>query len=285
MDSGLADKVVLVTGASGGLGEEMARAFAREGACVVLHCHLRRQAAEALADQLKPADCFVVGADLTNEDEVARLWRDVEGRLGPIEIVVANAGVWVPDDVPIQDMTMEQWDRTVATDLTAVFVCMREFFRGIKRHALRDPAAVLIGSTAAVFGEAGHVDYAAAKGGLVYGFLLSLKNEIVRLAPHGRVNAVCPGWTRTPMTEEFTADAEIVCRAVQTIPLRKVGQPPDVASSVVFLASNRLAGHITGQMLMVSGGMEGRVLYERSEIDPQQACADTTDYIDRREQS
>lgn len=283
METGLADKVVLVTGASGGLGEEIARALAREGARVVLHYHLRRQAAEALADQLKPADCIVVGADLTNDDEVARLWRDVEDQLGPIEIVVANAGVWVPDDVPIHDMAMEQWDRTVAADLTAVFLCMREFLRGVKRHEVRDPAVVLIGSTAAVFGEAGHVDYAAAKGGLVYGFLLSLKNEIARLAPHGRVNAVCPGWTRTPMTEEFTADPDIVRRAVQTIPLRKVGQPPDVASAVVFLASNRLAGHITGQMLMVSGGMEGRVLYEPSEIDPQQACADTTGDTGRKE--
>jgi 3-oxoacyl-[acyl-carrier protein] reductase len=281
METGLADKVVLVTGASGGLGAEMARAFAREGARVVLHYHSRRQAAQALADELKPADCIVVGADLTDEDEVARLWNDVEEKFGPIEIVVANAGIWVPDDVPIHCMTLEQWKRTVASDLTAVFLCMREFFRGIERHALREPSAVLIGSTAAVFGEAGHVDYAAAKGGLVYGFLLSLKNEIARLAPRGRVNAVCPGWTRTPMTEEFTADPEIVCRAVQTIPLRKVGQPADVASAVVFLASGRLAGHITGQMLMVSGGMEGRVLYEPSEIDPRQACTGTADYSDR----
>jgi 3-oxoacyl-[acyl-carrier protein] reductase len=280
MDTGLADRVVLVTGASGGLGAEMARAFAREGARVVLHYHSRRQAAQELADQLKPGDCIVVGADLTNEDEVARLWHEVEEQLGPIEIVVANAGIWVPDDIPIHRMTLEQWNRTVANDLTAAFLCMREFFRGIKRHALRDPAAVLIGSTAAVFGEAGHVDYAAAKGGLVYGFLLSLKNEIARLAPRGRVNAICPGWTRTPMTEEFTADPDIVCRALQTIPLRKVGQPPDVASAVLFLASGRLAGHITGQMLMVSGGMEGRVLYDPNEIDPRQACAGTTDYVD-----
>lgn len=271
MDTDLPDKVVLITGASGGLGAEMARAFARERARVVLHYHTRQDAARALADELGTADCVVVGADLTNESEVASLWEEAEAQLGPIEIVVANAGVWVPDDVPIHRMTLQQWNDTVASDLTSAFLCMREFFRGIERHRLVDPAAVLIGSTAAVFGEAGHVDYASAKAGLVYGFLLSLKNEITRLAPRGRVNAVCPGWTLTPMTEKFAADPDIIRRALQTIPLRKVGQPEDVASAVMFLASNQLAGHISGQMMLVSGGMEGRVLNEPNEIDPQKA--------------
>jgi len=271
MDTDLTDKVVLITGASGGLGAEMARAFAREQARVVLHYHARQDAAQALADKLAPADCVALGADLTSESDVASLWKEAEARLGPIEIVVANAGIWVPDDVPIHRMTLDQWNQTVSADLTSVFLCMREFFRGIERHQIMDPAAVLIGSTAAVFGEAGHVDYAAAKAGLVYGFLLSLKNEIARLAPRGRVNAVCPGWTLTPMTEKFAADPDIIRRALQTIPLRKVGQPHDVASAVLFLASSQLAGHISGQMLLVSGGMEGRVLNELDEIDPQKA--------------
>ena len=268
MHTGLTNKVVLITGASGGLGAEMVRIFADEGARVILHYHSQKAVADALAAQLAPADCCTLGADLTDEQQVSRLWQEAEDRLGPVEIVVANAGIWVPEDVPIHEMSLHQWNGTVATDLTSVFLCMREFFRGIRRHELRDPSAVLIGSTAAAFGEAGHADYAAAKGGLVYGFLLTLKNEIARLAPGGRANAVCPGWTLTPMTEQFAADPDIIRRALRTMPLRKVGQPSDVASAVVFLASSRLAGHITGQMLMVSGGMEGRVLYDPDEIGP-----------------
>ena len=100
----------------------------------------------------------------------------------------------------------------------------------------------------------------------MHGFLLSLKNEIARLAPCGRVNAVCPGWTVTPMTKEFTNQPEIVRRALQTMPLRKIGQPSDVASAVLFFSSTPLAGHISGQALMTSGGMEGRVLYAPDEI-------------------
>lgn len=270
MDAGLTGKVALVTGASGGLGSEMVRALAGEGARLVVHYHRRQNAAAQLAEAIAPAEAAVIGADLTCEEAVARLWREAERALGPIEIVVANAGIWLPDEVPIRQMALEQWQRTVATDLTAVFLCMREFFRGIERHGLVDPSAVLIGSTAAVFGEAGHADYAAAKAGLIYGLLLSLKNEITRLAPRGRVNAVCPGWTATPMTEAFMADPQIVRRALQTVPLRKVGRPSDVASAVLFLASSRLAGHITGQVLVTSGGMEGRVLHEADQIDPRQ---------------
>lgn len=271
MDTGLSGRVVLITGASGGLGSELVRGFAGERARVVIHYHRRRDAATALAHEFPPAEHVVVGADLTREDDVVRLWREGEGQLGPIEIVVANAGIWVPDPVPIHRMTLEQWDLTMKVDLTSVFLCMREFFRGIERHSLRDPAAVLMGSTAAVFGEAGHADYAAAKGGLVHGLLLSLKNEIARLAPRGRVNAVCPGWTVTPMTDKFAGKPRVVRRALQTMALRKIGRPTDVTSAALFLASSCLAGHVSGQVLMTSGGMEGRVLYGPDEIDLSEA--------------
>jgi 3-oxoacyl-[acyl-carrier protein] reductase len=122
-----------------------------------------------------------------------------------------------------------------------------------------------------VFGEAGHADYAAAKAGVIYGLARSLKNEICRLAPHGRVNVVCPGWTFTPLTQRFTADPARVRRVLQTIPLRKIGRAHDVAMTVVYLASSHLAGHVSGQVLTVSGGMEGRVLYSPEEIDPEKA--------------
>lgn len=266
METGLDQRRVLVTGASGGIGGEIVRAFLGEGAWVAAHYHRNRdRALQALHSCA--GKWTLVAADLTKEREVSDLFGQVERELGPIEVLVANAGYWRPEDVPLHDMTLDQWNQTLAIDLTAVFLCLREFFRGIVRHRQPDPAAVLIGSTAGIFGEAGHADYAAAKAALTYGLLNSLKNEICRIAPRGRVNAVCPGWIVTPMVETFTSDPAHVQRVLQTIPLRKVGRPSDVAAAVVYLASSRLAGHVSGQILTVSGGMEGRVLYRPEEID------------------
>jgi 3-oxoacyl-[acyl-carrier protein] reductase len=120
---------------------------------------------------------------------------------------------------------------------------------------------VLVGSTAGLVGEAGHADYAAAKSAVLHGLLLSLKNEIVRIAPLGRVNAVSPGWTESPMTREALSE-EHVRRVTRTMPLRKVARPEDVARQVVVLASDELSGHVSGQVVSVAGGMEGRVLHE-----------------------
>jgi 3-oxoacyl-[acyl-carrier protein] reductase len=266
MDSGLAGHVVLVTGASGGIGGEIARLFAAEGARVVLHFGRHKDRALALAEELGAAS-IALGADLTNEADVQRLFSDAQSKVGPIDVLVANAGLWPPENAPVVQMPLEQWRRTIDVNLTSVFLSAREFFRGIARYGLEEPAAVLIGSTAGIFGEAGHADYAAAKAGLAYGLTGTLKNEICRLAPRGRVNAVCPGWTFTPMTDRFKAQSDQVRRALQTMPLRKIARPRDVAMAVLYLASSRLSGHVTGQILTVAGGMEGRVLYQPDEID------------------
>jgi 3-oxoacyl-[acyl-carrier protein] reductase len=257
----------MVTGASGGIGQEVVRAFVQEGARVIAHFGRHGERAKALAKELG-AKCVPLGADLTRETEVARLFAEARTAAGPIQVLIANAGYWPPDNVPLERMTLEQWNHTLATNLTAVFLCMREFFRGIVQDRVADPSAVLIGSTAGIFGEAGHADYAAAKAGLTYGLARSLKNELCRLVPRGRINVVCPGWTFTPMTERFTDDPARVRRILQTIPLRKVGRSHDVAMAVLYLASSRVSGHLTGQVLTVAGGMEGRVLYREDEVDP-----------------
>src|SRR5215813_12562035 len=202
MDTNLSNRVVMVTGASGGIGGEVVRAFVREGARVVAHFAEHGERAERLAHELG-ASCVPLGADLT-------LFAEVEVGLGPVDVLVANAGHWPEEDVPLHQMTLKQWNDTLAVNLTSAFLCAREFFRGIVRHRLQDPAVVLIGSTAGIFGEGGHIDYAAAKAGLIYGLARSLKNEICRLAPRGRVNVVAPGWTLTPHSHKFTSDPERV---------------------------------------------------------------------------
>jgi 3-oxoacyl-[acyl-carrier protein] reductase len=247
MDLALAGKRVLVTGASGGIGGACARAFAAEGAEVVAHYHRGRERAEALGN------VQVVGADLTKEDEVTRMFTEA----GKLDVCAAVAGVWPSEDVPVSEMSLERWRATLDENLTSVFLTARGFLAQLEG----DGALVLIGSTAGIFGEAGHADYAAAKSGVLGGLLLSLKNEVVRRSPGVRVNAVAPGWTESPMTRGHVSD-EQVSRISRTMALRKVAQPEDVAAQVVALASPVISGHVTGQVVTVAGGMEGRVVHD-----------------------
>ena len=238
MDLGLAGKRALVTGASGGIGQAVARELAAEGVEVVAHYHRNREAAEALGG-------LAVGADLRDEAQVEALF----AAAGPLDLCVANAGVWPSEDVPVAELPLERWRATIDGNLTATFLTARGF------ALQRGDALVLIGSTAGRFGEAGHADYAAAKAAIGHGLLLSLKNE---MAP-ARVNVVAPGWTVSPMTEASLTD-ELVDRVTATMPLRKVARTEDIARTVAFLLSDRAAGHITGEVVTVAGGMEGRLL-------------------------
>ena len=258
METGLRGKGVLVTGGSGGIGSACVRAFAAEGARVAIHFHSGRERAEALADEVGGAP--TISADLRDEAAVDRLFAAARAELGAVDVCAAVAGVWPPEDVPVWDLTLERWEETVRANLTATFLTARGFLREVERTG--HGSLVLVGSTAGLFGEAGHADYAAAKSAIVGGLLLSLKNEIVRIAPRARVNAVCPGWTESPMTRSSLADPELVGRISRTMPLRKVATPEDVAAQVVVLASDELSGHVTGQVVTVAGGMEGRVLHD-----------------------
>jgi 3-oxoacyl-[acyl-carrier protein] reductase len=257
MDSGLVGKRVLVTGASGGIGAACATAFATEGCRVAVHYHRGRERAEAVAAELDKA--VVVQADLTDEDDVERLFAELRGELGGIDVCAAVAGVWPEEDLPAWELPLERWEATVRSNLTATFLTARGFLREVERQG--HGSLVLLGSTAGIFGEAGHSDYAAAKSAIVVGLLLSLKNEVVRIAPRARVNAVCPGWTVSPMTRSTLEDPAVLDRATRTMALRKAAEPEDIARQVVVLASDELAGHVTGQVVVVAGGMEGRLLH------------------------
>ncbi len=257
MQTGLEDKGVLVTGASGGIGAACAQAFAAEGARVVVHYHRGEERARDVAAELGGAPVF--GADLTDEREVDRLFSESRTALGRIDVCAAVAGVWPSEDVPVWQLPLERWEATLRQNLTSTFLTARGFLREVEHNGAG--SLVLVGSTAGLVGEAGHADYAAAKSAVLEGLLLSLKNEIVRVAPRGRVNAVAPGWTESPMTRGHV-DPESIRRVSRTMALRKVARPEDVARQVVVLASDELSGHVTGQVVVVAGGMEGRVLHE-----------------------
>ena len=248
METGLAGKRVLVTGGSGGIGAACVRLFAAEGAEVITHYHRGRERAEAAGG------ASVAGADLTDEADVERLFAEA----GPLDVCAAIAGVWPAGDVPVWELALERWRETVDANLTATFLTARAF---LAQLGDREGSLVLCGSTAGLIGEAGHADYAAAKSAILGGLLLSLKNEVVRRNGRCRVNAVAPGWTESPMTRGLV-DPEQVRRISRTMALRKVATPDDVAAQVVALASPRISGHVTGQVVTIAGGMEGRVVHE-----------------------
>ncbi len=271
MDTSLNGKVVLVTGAAGGIGSAIARQFAAEGARLVLHYRTGRSRINELQRALSRDKCLAARADLTKESEVADLFRAAVERFGRVDTLVANAGSWETRDVPLHRMSLRQWRQTLDGVLTTTFLSLREFLRLVARQKAGN--AVLIASTAAVFGEAGHADYAAGKAGIAYGLTRSLKNEMARLAPHrrdycgGRINCLCPGWTVVPRLAARLGDHQTIRKVTATMALPQLGRPEDVAHAAVFLASDTLARHLTGQLLVIAGGMEGRWLWRPEEVD------------------
>jgi 3-oxoacyl-[acyl-carrier protein] reductase len=271
MNTNLAGKVILITGASGGIGSAIARKFAGEGAKLVLHCHRNRKGARKLQRELEAGESIVVAADLTKESQVTKLFARAVNQFGRVDTLVANAGSWETRDVPLRRLPLNQWRMTLDGVLTSTFLCVREFFRLVAKQKCGN--AVLIGSTAAVFGEAGHADYAAAKAAIAFGLTRTLKNELSRLAPHtrnycgGRINCVCPGWTVVPRNATKLTNANTVRNVTATMALPQIARPDDIANAVVFLSSDALARHITGQTLVIAGGMEGRLLWQPGEMD------------------
>lgn len=260
MNADLSETNVLITGASGGIGAAAARAFAAEGARVALHYHSNRPGAEALQKELG-AQAVLAGAELRDVRQTSQMFKSAVAALGRIDALVVNAGIWVAEPAPLHEMSWAQWRTTLDVNLHGAFTVCRAFLKHLAAVPRASASIVIVASTAALFGEAGHTDYAASKAALAYGLTPSLKNEIVRLCPRGRVNCVCPGWTVTPMTAQQAADPALVARVTATVPLRKLATAEEVADAIVFLSSDRLAGHISGAILPVAGGMEGRLLH------------------------
>ena len=253
MNSNLEGKVVLVTGGAGGIGSVISKSFAKQGARVIIHYNNSKDNAEKISKQI---DGLAVNADLTDPKQTEELFKHVIEKEGKIDICIANAGKYPKDYAPLWEIENTRWDNTISTNLSLAFNTSRYFLK----HAseTKKGSLVLIGSTAGIYGEAGHADYAAAKGAITSGLLRTLKNDAALIGNGVRVNAIAPGWTVSQKRIDEGLDQKRVERITSTMSLKKLGKPEDVANSAIMLASDSLSGHITGQVIEIAGGMEGR---------------------------
>lgn len=268
MKTGLENQTIVVTGGLGGIGIAVVEILIKEQAKIVLHYRTKRENFDEIEQKMQNAniDFLMIQADLNEETQVTDLFNQVTEKFGRIDGLVNNAGIWPEIHTPIHEMKLSQWQKTLQTNLQSIFLCTKEYMKNRFHHQGEFGSIVLIGSTAGVFGEEGHIDYSSSKAAL-HGFMLSLKNEIVRIVRYGKVNIVSPGWTLTRMAENELKNHAGVTRALQTIPMRKIAKAGDIAKSVVHLLSDELSAHISGQNIVVAGGMEGRLQHEKDEID------------------
>jgi 3-oxoacyl-[acyl-carrier protein] reductase len=240
----LTGRTALVTGASRGIGRSTAILMARLGARVGVAYGRDEAAARTTLDQAGGAG-VVLGADLAVDGEAERLVARAEEALGPLDILVANHGIW--KRAPIESMTAAQWDEMLRTNLSSVRALVAEAARRMLPRA--HGSIVLVASTAGQRGEPFHSHYAASKGAIV-ALTRSLGAE---LGPRGvRVNCVAPGWVATDMSRGAldSATGDAIKRA---IPLGRPGTPEEIAGPIAFLASD-MASYLHGQVLSVNGG-------------------------------
>lgn len=256
MHISLKQQVALVTGASSGLGASAARALAEAGASVVINYHSKAEPAEALVDEIRTAggQAIAIGADVSNEDEVERLFAKTLEAFGALDILLANSGL--QKDAAFVDMTLEDWNTVINVNLTGQFLCARAAVRQFIAQGMRPDVSRAMGkiihmsSVHQLIPWAGHANYAASKGGVDL-LMRSLALEVGERKI--RVNSVAPGAISTPINEDARAgDAEK--KLLELIPYGRVGDPQDVANAVVWLASDA-SDYVHGSTLFIDGGM------------------------------
>ncbi len=251
-------KVALVSGGSRGIGAETVRLFVEAGARVAFSYQRARDRAEALVAECGGnGQCVALQQELSTPADGRALVEAAVRAFGRLDILVANHGIWPPEDAPISRMSDGQWRRTLAVNLDSVFglvqaavaqmgtACSSPLEEGLAKGHI-----VLISSTAGQRGEAYHADYAVTKGALI-SLTKSLSTE---LAPKGiRVNCVAPGWVATEMSAGTVNDPELGPKVTAGIPVGRVGHAREIAGPVLFLCTP-LAGFISGEVLNVNGG-------------------------------
>src|SRR5712692_7155996 len=249
----LSGKVALITGGSRGIGAATVRMFAAAGARLVFNYRKAKAQAEQLARECGEDNCVALPCDLTGTETARELVAATVKRFGRLDILVANHGIWPPEDKPIDQMSEAQWRSTVATNLDSVFALVKHSVAQMKKQGKSGSAAghiVLVSSTAGQRGEAFHCDYAATKGALI-SMVKGLSTELARDAIY--VNCVAPGWVDTDMSTPALSDPETSARICGGIPLGRAGTPEEIAGPILFLCS-AYAGFITGEVFNVNGG-------------------------------
>jgi 3-oxoacyl-[acyl-carrier protein] reductase len=243
----LEGQVALVTGGGRGIGRAISVMLARVGAKVAVNYRTNEAAATETVEAIRAAGGTAVAlpGDVSRAEDAGRLVTETEARLGPLDVLVVNHGIW--RRAPIETMSPDQWDETLGVNLRGAYAICHQASRVMIPR--RRGAIVTIASTAGQRGEPFYAHYAASKGAIL-AFTKSLAAE---LAVHGiRVNAVSPGWVLTDMTRDTFSGPE-AAEALAAIPLGRPGTPEEIAGPVVFLASD-LASYLYGEVLSVNGG-------------------------------
>jgi glucose 1-dehydrogenase len=254
---GLAGQAALVTGASSGIGAAIAETLGAAGARVAVNYRSNADGAEKVAAAIREVggEAIVIQADVSKEAEVDRLFAETLAAFGRLDILIANAGL--QRDAPAHAMSLDDWRKVIDVNLTGQFLCCRAAIRAFLAHE-RDPAIsrargkiVCISSVHEIIPWAGHVNYAASKGGV----MLMMKSLAQEVAGEGiRVNSIAPGAIRTPINRDAWETEEAEAALLKLIPYGRVGDPADVAQAALWLASDA-SDYVTGASLLVDGGM------------------------------
>jgi glucose 1-dehydrogenase len=247
----------LVTGANSGIGQAVALALARAGADVVVNYVSRPEAAEGVVAEAARhgVNVYAHQADVRKEDQVQAMFKTMIQEFGTIDILVNNAGL--QKDSPIENMSLTDWQFVLDVNLTGQFLCAREAIREFKRRGIRKSVSCAAGkiicmsSVHEVIPWAGHVNYAASKGGV----MLMMKSIAQEVAPYRiRVNSVAPGAVRTPINMEAWGTPEAYRELMKLIPYKRIGEPEDIGRACVWLASDD-SDYVHGTTIFVDGGM------------------------------
>jgi glucose 1-dehydrogenase len=247
----------LVTGASSGIGKSVAIELGKAGADVVVNYRGGADQANEVAAEIRKlgSRAYAHQADVSKEDQVAAMFEKMKAELGTIDILVNNAGL--QQDAPFDEMTIDQWNTVINVNLTGQFLCAREAVREFKRRGVVPEVSCAAGkiicmsSVHETIPWAGHVNYAASKGGV----MLMMKSIAQEVAPYRiRVNSIAPGAIRTPINTAAWQTPEAYEALMTLVPYKRIGEPEDIGRAAVWLASDH-ADYVNGISLFVDGGM------------------------------
>lgn len=253
----LVNQTAIVTGGSSGIGEGVCKALAAAGANVVVNYARGQESAERIVQSIRDAGgaAIAVGADVSSEQDVQAMFKQTIEEFGSIDILVANAGI--QQDAAFTEMTLDQWNRVIAVNLTGQFLCAREATRQFIKQGVRKGVSCAAGkiicmsSVHQIIPWAGHVNYAASKGGVD----LMMKSIAQEIPGHKiRVNSIAPGAIQTPINTAAWETKEALDALLTLIPYGRIGVPDDIAKATVWLASDD-SDYVHGTTLFVDGGM------------------------------